>query len=149
MPAFPLSYFLYTSYPPTPFSEPELADLCVRAGRYNRAQGVTGLLMYTSVPRLHLAQFCGLIEGPPEAVASVQQRIEADRRHARVSQLDCGREPARLFPDWSLAYVPETALPEVEGLVDLTSLSIARVSPKRKPLVLMNVFLQMLRRDLP
>ena len=67
--------------------------------RNNRKLGVTGALC--SSPR----GFLQILEGPPEAVNELYNRIVRDPRHADVSLLEYVKVPFREFENWSMAYV--------------------------------------------
>mgnify|MGYP003605950383 FL=1 len=67
--------------------------------RNNRKLGVTGALC--SSPR----GFLQILEGPPEAVNELYNRIVRDPRHADVTLLEYVKVPFREFENWSMAYV--------------------------------------------
>lgn len=67
--------------------------------RNNKKLGVTGALC--SSPR----GFLQILEGPPEAVNELYNRIVRDPRHADVSLLEYVKVPFREFENWSMAYV--------------------------------------------
>ncbi|MGD9612733.1 MAG: BLUF domain-containing protein [Kiritimatiellia bacterium] len=67
--------------------------------RNNRKLGVTGALC--SSPR----GFLQILEGPPEAVNELYNRIVRDPRHADVTLLEYVRVPFREFENWSMAYI--------------------------------------------
>ena len=67
--------------------------------RNNKKLGVTGALC--SSPR----GFLQILEGPPEAVNELYNRIVRDPRHADVSLLEYMKVPFREFENWSMAYV--------------------------------------------
>ena len=70
------------------------------ASRANNARvGVTGALMFNA------GCFAQVLEGPGEAVESTFERIQQDERHGEVSLLAFETVQARLFTDWSMAYV--------------------------------------------
>ena len=67
--------------------------------RNNKKLGVTGALC--SSPR----GFLQILEGPPEAVNELYNRIVRDPRHADVTLLEYVKVPFREFENWSMAYV--------------------------------------------
>ena len=70
------------------------------ASRTNNARvGVTGALMFNA------GCFAQVLEGPGEAVETTFERIQQDERHGEVSLLAFEAVAARLFTDWSMAYV--------------------------------------------
>ncbi|AWN55656.1 BLUF domain-containing protein [Methylobacterium sp. 17Sr1-1] len=71
--------------------------------RNNRAAGVTGALMFNG------GAFAQVLEGPRAGVEETFERIQRDERHGDVTVLQCGPAEARGFPDWSMAFVGQSA----------------------------------------
>lgn len=70
----------------------------LRAARSNNGlNGVSGILWSDS------RRYVQVLEGPPDSVSAVFQRIEADDRHEQIRVLADSMEPARIFADWSMA----------------------------------------------
>lgn len=80
-------------------SQDELVALLDKARTFNRAHGVTGLLIY------HQHEFLQLLEGEREVVASLYDAVCRDARHQQVYTLWEGPLQARSFDDWSMAFV--------------------------------------------
>lgn len=83
---------------------PAAIDATIRgilaASRANNARvGVTGALMFNA------GCFAQVLEGPGEAVETTFERIQQDERHGEVSLLAFEAVEARLFTDWSMAFV--------------------------------------------
>lgn len=83
---------------------PEAVDETIRAilarSRANNARvGVTGALMFNA------GCFAQVLEGPGAAVEATFERIQQDERHGEVTLLAFDAVEARLFTDWSMAYV--------------------------------------------
>ena len=76
-----------------------LGKIMAVSRRNNKKLGVTGALC--SSPR----GFLQILEGPPEAVNELYNRIVRDPRHADVSLLEYVKVPFREFENWSMAYV--------------------------------------------
>jgi hypothetical protein len=69
----------------------------VRASiRNNRAVGITGLLL------VHRRQALQVLEGPPEAIGALYERIMLDRRHEAAQVIALQDAPQREFSDWSM-----------------------------------------------
>lgn len=66
--------------------------------RHNPPLDVTGALVFTGT---HFAQ---VIEGSPEAIDRLMNKISADHRHDRVDIVRRGEIDARSFSDWAMAY---------------------------------------------
>lgn len=95
----PIRRFAYTSKSTHPFSERELLDLLHDARDYNAADGITGLLLYRE------GCFLQILEGKPDLVEDVSQRIARDLRHHEVEVLLDQEVDTRLFPQWSMEAV--------------------------------------------
>lgn len=114
-----LTQLVYASSAVGALGASDLAQI-VRTSRANNAEvGVTGALVY------HDGNVMQVLEGPPEAVASVYERVRADRRHRGVLTLYQGPAERRAFPDWSMGLlrpddVPEADRAGVRSLFDVT-----------------------------
>lgn len=97
----PLLVIVYVSSASPTLDPGELAVLVRRARAYNEAHEITGVLLH------HDGSFMQALEGPADAVSSLFERIQRDRRHQGIIEL-C-REPAeqREFPFWSLVSAPD------------------------------------------
>jgi hypothetical protein len=71
--------------------------------RNNRAVAVTGALMFNA------GAFAQVLEGPRPGVEETFERIQRDERHGEVTVLQCGPVESRGFPDWSMAFVGQSA----------------------------------------
>lgn len=69
------------------------------ARRHNAAHGITGALMFDG------ERFCQLLEGPPDEVTPLMQRITEDPRHTDVRLLHSGvANGARVATRWRSGY---------------------------------------------
>lgn len=95
-----LKSLLYASVSSLPIGEEEREiERIVEVSRERNAErGVTGALIYTR------ARFAQILEGPPEAVDEIMEKILRDDRHRQVTVVDVRRTPRRRFADWSLCY---------------------------------------------
>jgi hypothetical protein len=122
----PLVHVVYASEATTEFTDKAVRELLERARRNNAALGITGILLLVG------RSFFQILEGAPELVTAVFDKIGLDKRHKRVSTLI--REPIekRDFADWSmgLARVTSKELALVPGFNDFfaTSKSLDRIS---------------------
>jgi len=72
----------------------------LEASRINNARvGVTGALMFNA------GCFGQVLEGPPDAVEVVFERIQQDVRHGDVSLLETREVETRAFEAWSMGFV--------------------------------------------
>jgi Sensors of blue-light using FAD len=100
---------IYASAATSPFTEQELGSLLVRARANNQRLGVSGLLVH------HAGSFFQVLEGSPDAVQALYDRIALDKRHTRVLPLARGLVSQRAFGDWSMGFVTG-AHPQLKAL---------------------------------
>ena len=123
-----LQCFLYHSE-----LDPEALVICVpdilkEARRFNKAHQITGLLMFDG------HRFAQYIEGPPDMVELLIDKLYNDPRHANFTQqYNALRTCDRLFPSWSMAYVllegdnPLRAITSLRG--DLAMKKLEKMMP--------------------
>ncbi|AWH45729.1 BLUF domain-containing protein [Stenotrophomonas sp. ZAC14A_NAIMI4_1] len=100
----PLRAIAYVSQARPDLSAERLQTLVNDATRFNRMAGVTGVL-------LHDGQgFLQYIEGPPDGIDSVYERILQAGSHVDIVELARGRLGQRQFPYWSMRALPVDAL---------------------------------------
>jgi hypothetical protein len=93
-----LIHCIYASAATRDFDTDELAEL-LRVARENNARlGLTGMLLYAE------GSFFQVLEGEPEVLDSLYNRIENDPRHGQVTLVI--REPIskRHFDDWTMGF---------------------------------------------
>jgi hypothetical protein len=96
---------VYVSAAVRPFSADELRELLRVARTNNGRVGVTGMLVYAQ------CSFLQVLEGRPDDVMRVFERIQHDRRHYRVLRMFSTPKPERHFGDWTMGFAdasPET-----------------------------------------
>ncbi|TAN46840.1 MAG: EAL domain-containing protein [Methylococcaceae bacterium] len=92
-------YFLiYVSQAVQPMSEAELEKLLLSARGWNRANGITGCLIYQD------GYFMQMLEGRRLAVLALMQSIERDPRHQAVRVVMQGETAHRIFSEWSMGF---------------------------------------------
>ena len=79
-------------------NEEELERLLLAARQANEAEQVTGVLLYDD------GSFFQYIEGPPDGVDRIYDRIRASRAHRGLIRLFRARIPDRNFKDWSMGF---------------------------------------------
>jgi len=64
--------------------------------------------------------FFQILEGAPESVEPLYQKISADSRHSKITKLIVEPIQARSFANWSMGHasVPIKQLSEIEGMND-------------------------------
>ena len=100
--------FVYVSAARRLFSEEELSALLRKSRANNERDGITGLLLYSG------GNFMQAIEGEETPIRALLDRIEADKRHLRITRLLEEKTESRRFPEWSMAFRPVDRLPESE-----------------------------------
>ena len=79
-------------------AEQEIRSILTTARRRNKADNVTGALLFTA------SGFAQVLEGPREVVERTFERIAADKRHNDVTVLSFTPFDHRSFPDWSMGF---------------------------------------------
>ena len=105
------------------------AEILRVARANNAALGVTGALM------LYDDWFAQVLEGPEAVVATLFEKIRADKRHDRVAVDRSDPAPARLFGTWAMALVAEHHQPDQPLVATTGGLSQGapwRVSPDQE-----------------
>jgi hypothetical protein len=77
-------------------AEEHLDPIHASAVKHNKANGVTGMLLYTK------GRFIQVLEGAPEAVRVTYDRIALDKRHENLQLLSEEKIAARHFAKWSM-----------------------------------------------
>ncbi|MFK8051047.1 MAG: BLUF domain-containing protein [Halioglobus sp.] len=109
-----LVHCIYASAATVEFAPADLDELLSVARMNNEKRGVTGMLWYEK------GSFFQILEGAPEAVEPLYEKISTDKRHSRISKLIFEPIEARSFANWSMgrAAVSMNQLSEIEGLND-------------------------------
>lgn len=118
-----LNYLVYASQP-FGFDNAALASILLTARRNNARDGITGAL----IVRQDL--YLQWLEGPPEPLAMLFDRICADDRHCDIARLDGGILTERRFGAWAMRDDPaQSWLWDAEAVADgaLTAASTAEV----------------------
>lgn len=99
----PLRAIAYVSRALPGLSMERLQTLVEDAARFNRLAGVTGVLLQDG------QRFLQYIEGPPDGIDSVYERILQAGSHIDIVELARGRLGQRQFPYWSMRALPVEA----------------------------------------
>jgi hypothetical protein len=91
-------------------TEQEIRAILAIARRCNKADNVTGALLFTATG------FAQVLEGPREVVERTFERINVDPRHADVTMLSFTPTERRSFPDWPLGFCGQTSLGAADPL---------------------------------
>ncbi|CAM0124439.1 MULTISPECIES: BLUF domain-containing protein [Stenotrophomonas] len=99
----PLRAIAYISRALPELSSQRLQALVEDAARFNKMAGVTGVLLHDG------NRFLQYIEGPPDGIDSVYERILQAGSHIDIIELARGRLGQRQFPYWSMRALPVEA----------------------------------------
>ncbi|WP_344706442.1 BLUF domain-containing protein [Sphingomonas swuensis] len=92
-------YLAYTSLAALDMDEQQLIAIHDSARDLNGLDGITGLLIHNGT---HFLQW---IEGPPQAVDDLVERLRRDPRHSGFEVRDEGGAEERMFGHWSMNLV--------------------------------------------
>jgi Sensors of blue-light using FAD len=108
-------HLVYISYATSPFSEAELVNLLQQCREANKAQGITGMLIYLQ------ERFIQVLEGDRSTIKRLYTKIEKDARHQKVSVLLEGESEERIFKNWSMGFknLSLTDFNELSGFQDI------------------------------
>lgn len=95
---------LYVSKVVDGFGAHDIDALLQGARLHNAKVGITGILAFNG------EFFLQVLEGGRAAVNQLYQHITLDPRHEQLLLLQVSEIEERLFPEWSMAYVPITKL---------------------------------------
>ncbi|MFC5343600.1 BLUF domain-containing protein [Brevundimonas staleyi] len=102
-----LEQLVYISRSNIPLASPlDVADILEVSSRNNGAYRVTGALTYSG------DRFIQLLEGPPDALDWLVDRLRHDPRHRDFDILDRMTIRERAFPEWSMLFPTLTPVSE-------------------------------------
>lgn len=87
---------VYVSRLDSNIQRPEIEALIKPAADFNQSNGITGVIAFDG-PRV-----CQILEGDEIAITALFDRIEADRRHSAVNELDRSEIAQKHFKDWGM-----------------------------------------------
>jgi len=93
----------YTSLARLDLTAEDLEAIHRTAREVNALEGVTGLLIFNGT------HFLQIVEGVPQAVDDLVERLRRDPRHHHVEIRDAREISERSFPDWSMELVRVSA----------------------------------------
>lgn len=97
---YSMIHLAYMSQAVHPLSDQDLQALLTQCRRDNTLHHVTGVLFYSH------GRIAQLIEGEPEVLEPLFERISRDGRHSHVRKLVQKSISTRSFADWSMAFHP-------------------------------------------
>ena len=99
MPDVALKTLTYTSLARLDLEERDLLEILTVARDLNAIDGITGLLIFNGT------HFLQVLEGAPDALDELLERIRRDSRHSDVEVREERPIEGRSFPDWSMRLV--------------------------------------------
>jgi viroplasmin and RNaseH domain-containing protein len=109
-----LIHIVYVSFSKKSLSEEEILKLLTEVRAKNKAQDVTGLLLYNN------EAFIQVIEGQKNTINKLFEIIKKDTRHENVVKLLEEPVESRAFPDWSMGFqkITQKETSEIRGFSD-------------------------------
>ena len=118
----------YTSEARSGVDADELERILRSAMTLNPLDGITGLLVFNG------RAFVQIVEGAPDAIDHLVERLKADPRHVDFTIRDERLVDARSFPDWSMSLV-RVSVGRFEARDDIERALPPSVSPATRSLV--------------
>ena len=97
--AMTLKSLTYTSLASLDLDARDLDAIHAKARELNALDGITGLLVFNGT------HFLQIVEGSPEAIDDLVERLRRDRRHSAFEVRDERPADERAFADWSMELV--------------------------------------------
>ena len=94
-----LKTLTYTSLASLDLTAADVDEILRTARTCNALDGITGLLVFNGT------HFMQVVEGSPEAIDDLVDRLRRDRRHSGVEIRDERTIDQRFFPDWTMELV--------------------------------------------
>lgn len=109
-----LVHCVYSSVETIVFSQEGIVALLEKARKNNSELGVTGMLLYDN------GSFFQVLEGKPDVVTALLEKIKEDDRHYRVVKIIYEEIDNRDFSEWTMGYsgVTREDLGKIQGLND-------------------------------
>ena len=98
-----LKSLTYTSLARLDLEADDLEAIHRTAREVNALEGITGLLIFNGT------HFLQIVEGSPDAIDDLVERLRRDPRHSGVEVRDERAIEQRSFPDWSMELVRVSA----------------------------------------
>jgi len=104
----------YSSVATHHFDRDSLVELLTFARNFNDSHGLTGMLLHVDT------SFFQILEGEPDVIHTLYERIEHDSRHTKIIKLLEMPIEKRTFGRWSMGYADVTLeeLAKIPGLND-------------------------------
>ncbi len=94
-----LHRLIYTSVRKAECDDQEISNILASAEKNNVHADITGILLHSK------DRFLQYIEGEPQKIKSLYDKIKDDSRHAGAMMRDFSPIDERLFPSWEMGHV--------------------------------------------
>jgi len=103
-----LHNIIYISKVTKLLKDPDLIALLEQSREWNLSHGLTGMLLYIEGKVLSKTEgrFMQVLEGSPEEVIDIFEKIKKDTRHHYIIPLKMGAIEERSFNDWTMGFHP-------------------------------------------
>jgi hypothetical protein len=128
-----LAHLSYCSHAQSLIRQADLDSIVEASQRNNQRDDITGLLTYSG------EVFVQFVEGPPEALRRLMDRLQSDPRHSDIIILSEGSAHERILAGWDMELVTREeahrvlrdALSEADTYINVIGLSrlLARLDP--------------------
>jgi uncharacterized Fe-S cluster-containing MiaB family protein len=110
-----MEYLIYISTAKKLLNEQELTEILTVSRKNNQNSHLTGVLLYSE------GTFIQLLEGEPEALSAIYDKIKKDPRHKNLIKLAEAPIEERSFPDWTMGFrtINAVELESFEGYFNL------------------------------
>lgn len=109
---------IYRSTAKPGLSESDLKDILRTAHSFNKANNITGCLLY------HEGQFLQMLEGEFQVLLQLYDRIKRDPRHREFLLMHMKETDYRVYSNWTMAFksLTDTDLRNYSGVSEFTEL---------------------------
>ena len=107
---------VYISDATQDFSQAELQSLLKVCRSNNEKIGITGMMVYAG------GKFLQILEGEPEVINTLMEKLEKDQRHANIVVMNSDLLAHRHFDQWSMGFKVASAQSvanELAGYIDV------------------------------
>jgi hypothetical protein len=94
-----LVHLSYCSHAQSPVEQADLDRILQASQRNNQRDDITGILTYSG------EVFVQFLEGPPESIRRLMDRLQGDSRHRDIIILSENSDHERIFPGWDMELV--------------------------------------------
>jgi len=130
-----MKQILYASTASHAMTETELLELLKQARKRNKANDVTGIMLY------HKGYFVQLLEGDADAVDTIYQSISKDKRHHNVNLIGSYDIQERSFGEWNMGFkeISRQNIESIDGFSDIFLKQNGKSELLKRPTILVEM----------